>query len=79
MKIVIAPDSFKGSNSSMAVATRVEKGILRVFPEAEIVKIPLPTAERALVEALVAGAGGTVYTAKVTGPMGEPARPSTPS
>ena len=39
MKIVIAPDSFKGSASSMAVASRIETGILKVFPEAEIVKI----------------------------------------
>ena len=71
MKIVIAPDSFKGSNSSMAVATRIETGIRRVFPEVEIVKIPIADGGEGTVEALVAGAGGRIYTADVKGPMGE--------
>ena len=71
MKIVIAPDSFKGSNSSIAVAGRIEKGILRVFPDAEIVKIPIADGGEGTVEALVTGAGGTPYTVEVKGPMGE--------
>jgi glycerate kinase len=71
MKIVIAPDSFKGSNSSMVVASRIEKGILGVFPEAQIVKIPIADGGEGTVDALVSGAGGEIYTAHVTGPMGE--------
>jgi len=71
MKIVIAPDSFKGTNSSMAVASRIEKGILRVFPQAEIVKIPIADGGEGTVDALVAGAGGDTYTVDVTGPLGE--------
>ena len=41
MKIVIAPDSYKGSMSSIQVSDRIEAGIGRVMPGAEIVKIPI--------------------------------------
>ena len=71
MKIVIAPDSFKGTNSSMAVASRIEKGILRVFPQADIVKIPIADGGEGTVDALVAGAGGDIHCVEVTGPLGE--------
>ncbi|MEY4291483.1 MAG: hypothetical protein RL130_1425, partial [Actinomycetota bacterium] len=35
MKIVIAPDSFKGSASSIEIAEWIEKGILSVIPNCE--------------------------------------------
>jgi glycerate kinase len=72
MKILIAPDSFKGSNSSVAVANRIEAGAKRVFPSAEIVKIPIADGGEGTVEALVLGAGGEFHQAIVTGPMGKP-------
>ncbi|WP_366512377.1 glycerate kinase [uncultured Acetobacterium sp.] len=40
MKVVIAPDSFKGSLSGFEVCDIVEDAILQVFPEAEIKKSP---------------------------------------
>lgn len=41
MKIVICPDSFKGSLSSLEVCKSIEKGIKKVFSDIEIVSIPL--------------------------------------
>jgi len=41
MKIVVAPDSFKENLGSKEVALIIEKGIRKVFPEAEIIKVPL--------------------------------------
>lgn len=41
MKILIAPDKFKGSLTSFEVCEAVEEGILKIYPNAEIVKIPL--------------------------------------
>ena len=70
MKIVIAPDSFKGSNSSMAVAARIENGIRKVFKDAEIVKIPTADGGEGTVEALVS-TGGECFVERVTGPLGE--------
>ena len=35
MKILIAPDSFKESLSASQVAKAIQKGLLKVFPEAD--------------------------------------------
>lgn len=40
-KIIIAPDSFKGSLTSTEVTHAIEAGILKVFPICETVKIPM--------------------------------------
>ena len=40
-KIIIASDSFKGSLSSAEVAVSCEKGIRKVFPKCEIIKLPI--------------------------------------
>jgi glycerate kinase len=71
MKIVIAPDSFKGSNSSIRVATLIEKGVRKVYPEAEIVKIPIADGGEGTVDAAVLGGNGEYRELKVTGPLGE--------
>jgi glycerate kinase len=36
MRILIAPDSYKGSLSALEAARAIQKGMLEVFPEAEI-------------------------------------------
>lgn len=41
MKIVIAIDSFKGSVSAVEAGERLERGIRKVVPQAEVVKIPI--------------------------------------
>lgn len=71
MRILIAPDSFKGSNSSMQVATAIEKGIYNVFPDAEIEKIPIGDGGEGTVEALVEASEGELVNLEVTGPLGE--------
>lgn len=41
MNILIAPDKFKGSLSAQAVCDAIEKGIVLIYPDANIVKLPL--------------------------------------
>ena len=41
MKILIAPDKFKGSLLAMEVCNAVEEGILKFLPQSQITKIPL--------------------------------------
>ncbi len=41
MKIVIAPDSFKGSIDAFSVAKAIRLGVQAIFPDAEIVLCPL--------------------------------------
>lgn len=71
MKIVIAPDSFKESLSSMEVANAIERGLRRVFPRARYVKVPMADGGEGTVDALVAATGGRVVRRKVTGPLGK--------
>lgn len=71
MHIVVAPDSYKGSLSAVAVAEAMEKGILSVFPDAKVTKVPIADGGEGTVEALIAGAGGKIIQQEVTGPLGE--------
>ncbi len=70
VKIVIASDSYKGSNSSLKVAGLIEEGSKAVFPDAEYVKIPIADGGEGTVEALVGGLGGETVTVKATDPLG---------
>lgn len=72
MKIVIAPDSFKGSCSTIGAAQNIEDGFRRIFPDVQAVKIPIADGGEGTVDAMVLGAGGKVHTCTVTGPMGQP-------
>ncbi|MDR0576427.1 MAG: glycerate kinase [Candidatus Accumulibacter sp.] len=71
MRIVVAPDSYKGSVSALGVAQAMERGILRVFPEADVRKIPIADGGEGTVEALVAATNGAMRRMDVTGPLGE--------
>ena len=74
MRIVIAPDSFKGSLSALAVAEAMERGARAVFPDAEVTKIPIADGGEGTVEALVAATRGRIMERTVRGPLGEPVR-----
>jgi len=69
MKIVVAPDSFKGSLTAVEVADAIEQGIREIFPEAEIVKIPMADGGDGTVQCLVNATGGEILKEKVTGPL----------
>ena len=72
MRVVVAPDSYKGSVSAVGVAAALERGVLRVFPQAEVRKIPIADGGEGTVEALVTATGGQMRKARVQGPLGEP-------
>ncbi|MGI6091592.1 MAG: glycerate kinase [Negativicutes bacterium] len=74
MRIVVAPDSFKGSVSALGVANAMERGILTVFPEAEVLKAPIADGGEGTVEALVEATGGQIIYEQVMGPIGEPVK-----
>jgi glycerate 2-kinase len=71
MKIVVAPDSFKGNLTSIQVADYVEAGILKADAAIEVVKVPVADGGEGSVEAMIAAAGGTIVPVKVCGPLGE--------
>jgi glycerate kinase len=71
MRIVIAPDSFKGSLSSKEVADAIELGVRKVLPDVDIVKIPIADGGEGTVQTLVAAMGGEIIKTQVVGPLGE--------
>ncbi|MGX5696651.1 allantoinase AllB [Agromyces soli] len=71
MRIVIAPDKFKGSLTAPEVAARVAEGARRVDPEIEVVAIPVADGGEGTLDAALA-AGFERRTARVTGPLGAP-------
>jgi len=71
MRIVIAPQDFKGSISAQKVAEAIASGISRVLPDAETVMVPLSDGGDGIVDALVYSTGGKTMTTKATGPLGK--------
>ncbi len=70
MKIVIAPDSFKESLSSEAVAEAIGRGFASIFPDAEQVLLPVADGGEGTTEALVAATAGQLFKQSATGPLG---------
>lgn len=71
MKVVVAPDSYKGSLSAVAVAEAMERGVRAVFPEAKVIKFPIADGGEGTVEALIVATGGRAIETEVHGPLGE--------
>lgn len=71
MKVLIATDSFKETNTSMQAAEAMEAGVRKIFPQAEIDKIPVADGGEGTVEALVDGMNGRIVRKTVTGPGGD--------
>ena len=71
MKIVIAPDSFKGSLTSQEAADTISQSFLKIFPQAEIEKIPLADGGEGTTQILINATNGKIYSEFVTSPIGE--------
>lgn len=69
MKIVVAPDSFKDCLSAKKVAENIAKGIYSVFPNAEVIKIPISDGGEGLLDALVEPSGGRLISVSVKDPL----------
>ncbi|GAH05612.1 unnamed protein product [marine sediment metagenome] len=71
MKILIAPDKFRESLSSIEAAKSIEKGIKKVNKNIETVLCPIADGGEGTVDALVAATSGSYITCDATGPLGE--------
>ena len=71
MKIVIAPQTFKGSISALDAAVAMRNGILEVLPDADTILVPVADGGDGTLETLVEGSGGEIRAAEVCGPLGE--------
>lgn len=71
MRIVIAPDKFKGSMSASEAARYIALGINSVLPNSELILLPLSDGGEGLVESLAEIGNISVVTTTVTGPLGQ--------
>lgn len=69
LKFVLAPDSFKESATAKEVCKAMEKGIRRVFPESDIVHVPMADGGEGSTEAIVSATGGKYIKKVVQGPL----------
>jgi glycerate kinase len=72
MRILIAPQSLKGSLTAAEAGSAIAQGVRAVYPEAEIDVVPFADGGEGTVQALVDASGGKIIQKMVTGPLGEP-------
>lgn len=72
LRVVIAPDKFKGCLTAEAVAEAIRAGVLRAAPGALVDLAPVADGGDGTVETLLVAMGGERVVVPVTGPLGEP-------
>lgn len=73
MRIVIAPQSFKGSLTAAEAGLAIAQGARAIYPQADIAIVPVADGGEGTVQALVDATGGQMIVQQtVTGPLGEP-------
>lgn len=72
LKIVIAPQAFKGCASAHVIASTIAAGVHRAFPNAQLVLAPVADGGDDTLEILLAAKGGERYHSPTTGPLGDP-------
>ena len=70
MRIVIAPDSFKGCLNALNVALAMRRGVQRVYPDSVIDMIPMADGGEGTVEAILCAVRGEKIKIDVTDPLG---------
>ncbi len=74
MKIIVAPDSFKGSLTSIQAANAIEKGIKKAAQNykkpVEVIKVPMADGGEGTVESVISAVGGDIISTKVIDPLG---------
>lgn len=70
-KILLIPDSFKGTMSSLEICGIMAESIHRHYPEAEVVSIPVADGGEGSVDAFLQALGGEKITVKAQDPYGQ--------
>ena len=71
MRIVVAPDKFKGSLSAREAAAAIARGLRRQFGGADMVEIPIADGGEGTMALIAEGLGAEMVEARVSGPLGQ--------
>lgn len=69
-KFIVIPDSYKGTLSSENICKIMAEAILKRFPEAQVISLPVADGGEGTVAAFLQAVGGKRIEAVVTGPLG---------
>ncbi|ODV53579.1 glycerate kinase [Lysinibacillus fusiformis] len=70
MKVIISPDSFKGTLSAVEVAKSMQKGILDADPSIETIILPVADGGEGTLDSLIASTKGQYFSVDVLDPIG---------
>lgn len=76
MKVIIAPDSFKGSLSSQEAAEAMQAAVQEVMPHAQIIILPISDGGEGAAQVLATALPGRMQKKYVSGPYGRPVEAS---
>ncbi|HEY3238165.1 MAG TPA: glycerate kinase [Acidimicrobiia bacterium] len=72
MRILVAPDKFKGTLTAAQAAEAISRGWVRADSSAEVDAAPMADGGEGTLDALVAALGGERHRVRVSGPLGDP-------
>jgi glycerate kinase len=70
LKVVIAPQGFKGNLTALQVSQAIDRGIRRVLPDVVTSLVPMADGGEGTTQALIDALGGEMIPVEVTDPMG---------
>ncbi len=70
-KFILIPDSFKGTMSSEQICSIMEKAILKHYPDAQVISLPVADGGEGSVDSFLTAMGGDKIELEVTGPFFE--------
>ena len=71
MKVIIAPQGFKGGILGLDAAKAIARGVIAASPDAETVLLPVADGGDGTLHALVDATGGEIFTSMVIGPINQ--------
>ncbi len=74
MRVLVAPQEFKGSLSARQAAEAMARGLRRALPDAEIELVPVADGGPGTLDALVEATGGRFFETDAHDPLGRPRR-----
>ncbi len=72
MRVLVAPDKFKGTLTAEQAARAIAAGWRRERPGDKVEEVPMADGGEGTLDALVAALGGEIRTVRVSGPLGHP-------
>jgi glycerate 2-kinase len=72
MRVLVAPDKFRGTLSAPAAAAAIARGWTSADPDARLTQLPIADGGEGTLDALLAALSGEEIVTTVTGPLGEP-------